>query len=183
LFQPPLSHGLLWYKVYIYNKSNPHKIVTNLAQKYDLFFCIGAKSYYHVISSYYDFSRIKSPKNSNTIVLRWDRFQNFNFSNFESLSQQTKYKKELNITLIPPGFPPPSGYLMRSGRNHRIPHARGDTTKVIDCLKITQHLIRHVETVSYDTQCGGMVSSMMLLNNDLISQPKGWCLNPLDRWE
>ena len=33
MFQPPLSPGLLWYKVYIYSKSNPHKIVTNLAQK------------------------------------------------------------------------------------------------------------------------------------------------------
>jgi hypothetical protein len=33
LFQPPPSPGLLWYKVYIYSKSIPHKIGTNLANK------------------------------------------------------------------------------------------------------------------------------------------------------
>ena len=33
MFQPPLSSGLLWYKVYIYSKSISHKIWTNLAQK------------------------------------------------------------------------------------------------------------------------------------------------------
>ena len=33
MFQPPLSQGLLWYKVYIYSKSISHKVGTNLAQK------------------------------------------------------------------------------------------------------------------------------------------------------
>ena len=33
MFHPPLSPGLLWNNAYIYSKSNPHKIVTNLTQK------------------------------------------------------------------------------------------------------------------------------------------------------
>ena len=34
MFQPPLSPGLLWYNVYIYSKSDPYKIETNLTKKY-----------------------------------------------------------------------------------------------------------------------------------------------------
>ena len=93
MFQPPLSQGLLWCKVYIYNKSNSHKIVTNLAQKYDSVFLHQRKIVLRFSASYYDVSRVESPKTwskivlrCNPIVLQCDRFQSYNF---ESLSQQS----------------------------------------------------------------------------------------------
>jgi len=72
--------------VYIYNKSNPHKIITNLAQKYDSVFLHQRKIVLWFSASYYDVSRVESPKNwskivlrCNPIVLRCDRFSKLQF--------------------------------------------------------------------------------------------------------
>jgi len=93
LFQPPLSQGLLWYKVYIYSKSIPHKIGTNLGPKNMFCFISCAKSATEYIHSAIDFFRMNQAKKLSQIrpLSPENRpifcFHNSNFFNFESLSQ------------------------------------------------------------------------------------------------
>jgi len=96
LFQPPLSQGLHWYNAYIYSKRIPHKLEQNMP-KITFYFSDSAQNrtpilpdcapiFYElkmsnlVQKSYSDFSKPGSD---------FDSFSKFNFSNFESLSQQS----------------------------------------------------------------------------------------------
>jgi len=101
LFQPPLSQVLHWYNVYIYSKRILNKTGTNLSPKIRLCFIFCAKSATEYIHLATDFLRMKqakklsqirppSPKNRPPIFC----FQNSNFFNFESLSQQNGWKRK-----------------------------------------------------------------------------------------
>jgi len=99
LFQPALSQGLHWYSAYIYSKRNPHKIGTNLTQKYitKIFSVSTVRApnspirapIFHALPDWKDSANSGPGQHHSGPELEVSR--KLSFSNFESLSQQLHY--------------------------------------------------------------------------------------------
>ena len=108
LFQPPLSQGLLWYKIYIYSKSIPRKIGTNLSPKicFCYIFCWQIwvlilpiqPSIFHVPTGWKT-----SAKFGPRTAPFGPRFWHIQNSNFESLSQQNDCYYDTNMDYLEEG--------------------------------------------------------------------------------